>query len=465
MDRNDLVRKHKELLAKARQLGEEARSLEGAEKREKQEESNRTFDALDAVAADIKLIDRADEVSNRFGEPEERRIKIKETSKEVSREIPTIPEIRERSELINRMKLHGRAELSSDEYRLAQRQFPGEEVFWRMLTMPESVSEQERGLYRDWTRAEGEALRMETRAPAANPWATAEGTSDGQAGYLVPQAWEARVHDEAKVVGPMMRPELAHRVDTMTGERLNLTTDLNAKDEVFGIVNENAEVTPGNWALGRVFLDSFKYAKAAAFSYEMVRDTIIDFPGYISRIFGLALGRGVNGDLTKGALGSTTTPVGFETTNNTFKTSQKAAQTISANNLIDLYFGVNSIYRQRGVFQLTDALLKEVRKLADQRGQYLWATDYRSGEPPTILGKRYYENPDLSTPAAAANANIPIVFGDFQAGYAVRHIGRMRMKRNDSIHVLSDQIVLVAFDEWDGDVLLNAALARPIMAD
>ena len=459
MDRNDLVRKHKELLAKARAVGEEARSLEGAEKREKQAEANRYFDELDTIAADIKLHDRADEVSNRFGEPEERRVTVKERSKDVSRDIPTPQEVVDRSRLIQRMRRHGADSLTSDERRDAHRQFPGEEVFWRKMMFGESeLSADERGLYRDWLATEARSWQL--RAAPGAPWNVA---NDTQGGDLVPEMWEARIHDEAAVVGPMMRPDLAHRVDTMTGGKIYLTVDKNAKDQKFTIATENADTAPTRWDLGQEELDSYKYARAATFSYELVRDAIVDFPAYVSRIFGLALGRGVNEHLTAGT--GVGQPQGFSiaTKGTTVAGGQKAAyDALSANDLIELQFGVNSIYRQRGVYQMRDDLLKAARLLKDNQQQFLWQPQYRAGQPPTIAGKPYIENPDVFRPTGNVMASMRqgVSFGDYQAGYAVRHVGRMRMKRNDSTYVLADQIVLVAFDEWDGQVMIDAAIAN-----
>lgn len=95
--------------------------------------------------------------------------------------------------------------------------------------------------------------------------------------------------------------------------------------------------------------------------------------------------------------------------------SGDAAQ-LTADGLINLYYGLKTAHARNAIFGLNRSTLGAVRKLKDGNGQYLWAPGIANGAPNTILGAAYAEMADM--PNIAANAT-PILFADFKKLYVI----------------------------------------------
>ena len=70
-----------------------------------------------------------------------------------------------------------------------------------------------------------------------------------------------------------------------------------------------------------------------------------------------------------------------------------SATAITADELIDLFYSLNSAYRKNAVWLLNDSTMKNIRKLKDSNGQYLWQPALHEGGFDTLLGKRIYTLP------------------------------------------------------------------------
>jgi HK97 family phage major capsid protein len=92
------------------------------------------------------------------------------------------------------------------------------------------------------------------------------------------------------------------------------------------------------------------------------------------------------------------------------------ASKLTADGMIDLFYGLKTGYSRNAVWTLNRLSLAAVRKLKDQQGQYLWTPGIAGNVPNTILGSAYVEMPDM--PNVGANA-FPVAFGDFKRGYVV----------------------------------------------
>lgn len=110
-------------------------------------------------------------------------------------------------------------------------------------------------------------------------------------------------------------------------------------------------------------------------------------------------------------------PLGiFTASNNGIPTSRDVTTTgtgtgvITGDDLIDMYMKLRPGYRHNAVWIMNTAILKDVMKLKDQNGQYLWHESLRVGEPSTILGLPVIES-EFAPTAKTANSYM-IVLGD-----------------------------------------------------
>lgn len=109
--------------------------------------------------------------------------------------------------------------------------------------------------------------------------------------------------------------------------------------------------------------------------------------------------------------------VGFVKTG---KSGGFVAPTTSANPsdcLIDLYYALKAGYRQGASWLMSDMTVGTIRKFKDAQGQYIWAPPTAAGGVATILQKPVHTDDNM--PAATADNNLPIAFGDFRRAYLV----------------------------------------------
>jgi HK97 family phage major capsid protein len=102
-----------------------------------------------------------------------------------------------------------------------------------------------------------------------------------------------------------------------------------------------------------------------------------------------------------------------------------------------------------GRFMFNDTTLRNIRKLKDGNGQYLWQPGLQAGVPGVLLGQGYRINQDMP---AMTTGLIPIVYGDLMK-YKIRDIQSIRFRRLVERYAESDQEAFVAFFRTDGKLL------------
>jgi HK97 family phage major capsid protein len=139
-------------------------------------------------------------------------------------------------------------------------------------------------------------------------------------------------------------------------------------------------------------------------AFDLGAELARDFAEEFARLEGRAFVRG----------GGSTEPEGFQTAA-TFVTSQG---NITADNLIDLYHGIPSVYSSRGTWLMPRSAMASVRKLkATGTGNYLWVESLQPGNPPSILGRPVVEMPDLTAVGSPSPATV--AFGDWSRAYRI----------------------------------------------
>ncbi|MDN7970668.1 phage major capsid protein [Burkholderia multivorans] len=93
-----------------------------------------------------------------------------------------------------------------------------------------------------------------------------------------------------------------------------------------------------------------------------------------------------------------------------------AAADITSDGIIDLVYDLPSAFTGNARFAMNRNTQRQVRKLKDGQGNYLWQPSYVAGQPATLAGYPVTEVPDM--PDVAANST-PILFGDFQQTYLI----------------------------------------------
>lgn len=261
--------------------------------------------------------------------------------------------------------------------------------------------------------------------------------------YVDVQKWFGRVRNVATVI------------PTATGAPLPLPTvdDTSNTGEI--VDDGGAVTTTADPTFGVVTLGAFKYSsKAVIVPVELLQDSSISLPVYLGQKLGERIGRKQNADFSAGA--GTTLPFGVQVRAALGKTAA-ATNAITFDEVIDLFHSVDIAYRERpdAAFMMADPVAAYARKLKDSQNRYLWEMSLVAGQPDRLFGKPVIINNDLDS-AFSTNKRL-MLFGSF-GGYHIRDAGGPTILRADELRVLNHQVVFLAFQRSDGNLVDTTAV-------
>ena len=184
----------------------------------------------------------------------------------------------------------------------------------------------------------------------------------------------------------------------------NTSLWLYTDDEITRFVGENEELPIKDLAqdLTRERVNSYKIAALFKIANDMRADLGVNFEDYMLKKLAKCFGRTEDKAYITGT--------GVKEPTGILHNTDGAEIGVSANSLtyddvINLYFSVKPEYRENGVWLMNDETALELRTLKDNAGNYLWRnTD------DTILGKKVLISEFMPN---ATSGNKPIAFGDF----------------------------------------------------
>jgi len=261
--------------------------------------------------------------------------------------------------------------------------------------------------------------------------------------YYEVQKWYGRVRNLATVY------------NTSTGASLPLPTVDDTANTGEIVADGGAITTTADPSFGLVTLGSFKYSsKAVIVPWELLQDSSINLPQYLGAALGTRIARKQNTDFTAG--GGTTLPFGVQVQSSLGKTAA-ATNLITWDEVIDLYHSVDIAYRNKpsSGFMMHDSVAAFLRKLKDSQNRYLWEMSLQVGQPDRAFGQPIYINND-SDSSFATNKRL-VIYGDFSA-YAIRDAGAPTFMRADELRILNGQVVFLAFQRSDGNLVDTTAV-------
>jgi len=270
------------------------------------------------------------------------------------------------------------------------------------------------------------------------------GTGGSAGGYTIPAGFLAKITETMKLFGGMR--QVANVISTDSGNSLPWPTN-NDTGNVGVILAENNAMAEQDVTFGQKTLGAFMYSsKMIRVSYQLLQDSAFDLESFLARKLGERIGRIQNTHFTTGA--GTTLPFGV-LTGATSGVTTAAPTAITYGEIVDLIHSVDPAYRSSGQarFMMADSTLALIRKLADSTNRPLWQPDVQAGVPGTILGYPITINQDM--PAATATL-VPIAFGDFNAGYVIRDVSGIQVRRLEERYAEYLQVAFFAYARADG---------------
>ena len=273
--------------------------------------------------------------------------------------------------------------------------------------------------------------------------------TDSEGGYLVPDEYD-RTLVEALEDQNIFR-QLAHVIHTSSGDR---KIPVVASKGTASWIDEEAQYPESDDAFGQVSIGAYKLATMIKISEELLNDSVFDMPAYIAKEFARRIGAAeeeafFTGNGTGKPLGILAATGGAET-----GVTAAAADKITMDEVIDLFYSLRAPYRRNAVFIMNDATVKALRKLKDGQGQYLWQPSITAGTPDTILNRPVYTSGFMPT---LATGNKTILFGDLGYYWVADREGRS-FKRLNELYAPTGQVGFLASQRVDGKLILPEAV-------
>ena len=290
---------------------------------------------------------------------------------------------------------------------------------------------------------------MRVKAPMPSVLNALQEGTDSEGGYLVSDEFEKTLV-EALEEENVFRT-LAHVIKTSSGDR---KIPVVASKGTASWVDEEGAYTESDDAFSQVSIGAYKLGTMIKVSEELLADSVFDLEAYISKEFARRIGAReeesfFNGDGKGKPLGILAAAGGAEV-----GVTAASATAITADEVIDLFYSLKAPYRKNAVWVLNDATVKQIRKLKDTTGQYLWQPSLVAGTPDTLLGRPVKTSAFMPTAAAGAKT---IAFGDFKYYWIADRQGRT-FKKLSELYAANGQVGFMGTQRVDGKLILPEAI-------
>lgn len=273
-----------------------------------------------------------------------------------------------------------------------------------------------------WARDGSSENELKAMHRPGQPRAAMTEGSQADGGLTTPVEWDRTIEGRLKLISPM-RQNARVQVTSRAGFTKLFTDRAVGSGWVGETASRPATSTPQFIAL--TFGHGEIYANPAA-SQTLLEDSEIDVEAWLGgevdteferqESIAFLSGDGVNkpyGLLTyvTGAANAARHPWG-----DIKVTNSGNATNFTSDPLIDLMYDLPAAFAANAKFYTNRSSLKNIRKLKDGQGNYLWNPTFVAGQPSTLGGYALIDMPDMPTAAAG---NIALLFGDMDRTYMI----------------------------------------------
>lgn len=217
------------------------------------------------------------------------------------------------------------------------------------------------------------------------------------------------------------------------------------------LIAEGADFTASTPTFGKVSMKAYKVGALTYITVEAMQDVFLDMEAWMRDDFARAFAELEEEHFIQGS--GVSQPEGV-LTGGSQGLEAAGSTALTADEIIDLVYSVNSKYRTNGKFLMHDSTIKLLRKLKDSDGRYLWQPSIKDGEPDRLFGYPLYTSDTM--PQASAG-NKAVVFGDFKKLRILDRRG-LYIQRLSEIAATSGQVAFLAYRRYDSKVLDAQAL-------
>lgn len=312
------------------------------------------------------------------------------------------------------------------------------------LSAEETVKAFANALFRADSKAL-EAFHKQTidKMPAKQK-ALSEGTpADG--GYLVPQEFYDRLVVERDNVISMRSKVTVIPVTTNT-----LTIPKHETGPEVYWTEEGQTKTTTTMDFSQPTITVYKLAAIIYMTDELMDDAAFNLTDVIVRRFAVKMNEAVEKAIIAGT--GVGQPTGIFVNATVVAAAIACVGNLDFDDIINLIYALPSKYRKNAGFIVHNNNVRELRKLKDNDGRYLWQDPVAVGQPATINGYPVYETYDCGEDE--------IAFGDFMEGYWLtdRHQMRVKITNDTETTFTQDKTAIRVVERLGGDVVLPNAI-------
>jgi HK97 family phage major capsid protein len=212
---------------------------------------------------------------------------------------------------------------------------------------------------------------------------------------------------------------------------------------------------------GFVDIPVHKLAARVAWTIEQETDAAYDLANEINlsirEQFEKSLGTAfINGDGVKKPSGLVGNVTNFNPT---------GSLTLTSNLLLRFQASLKSFYQANASWMANRQTYAAIRQLvlSSTNGlQYTWEPSFQAGVPARLLGNPIYEAPDLvgNVTGVFSNGQVPLLYGDFKAGYTVARHTDFYIIRDQYSEASSFVTNLNVMSRFGGSVVRSEAIAQ-----
>ena len=283
--------------------------------------------------------------------------------------------------------------------------------------------------------------------------ATVGGTPEGAlGGFLVPQEFSNELDVATLFTGEVER--LAKKLNTASGGLLDYpVVDDTATDAI--LTTETSAVTTADMQFANKQLSAYNYSSLVKVSAQLLQDSAFDLNSFLVEAMGERIARATNAAFTNGT--GTSQPQGIIT--GSTAVAAGAAGSITADDLLNLIYSVDSSYRNKASFGLMahDNIISAIRSLGigETNDFPVFIPSMEVGQPDRVMGVPIYVNNDMESSIATTKKTV--LAADFSK-YVVRNAGGVQFLRLNERFMNNLEVGFIAYKRADGIVLNDAAV-------
>ena len=300
------------------------------------------------------------------------------------------------------------------------------------------------GLGRDYRKVRQQA-RMAAAMTGANEARALSAQLQTGGEYTIPEGFVNNLemallaYADVRAVADVMRTE--------SGQDLPWPT-VNDTTQKATFIAENTTVSEKDITFGQIIFHAYKSTSGVVLiPAELLEDSAFNLGNFVGEAFGIRFGRLQADAFTTGTGAST--PTGIVTAS-TLGVTFASDTAIQADELYTLKHSVDPAYRKGAGWMFHDQTLLFIKKLKDGLGRYLWQASLANGAPDTLDGDPITINQSMAQIGTTLFKTV--LYGQFKK-YKVREVNQMRVRRLEERYADSDQIGMIGFLRFDGNLL------------